>query len=96
MGKCGEGAVRVVQIATCLEAGWQAVFGIDGTVETEPVACWLLVDHGGDQHVHPACAMGVEVGDATRAGNYLGIIPPGGDPKLLLEPVAAAIGQAAP
>jgi len=88
MSKCGEGVVRVVQIASCLEAGWRAVFALeDGGVEAEPVACWLLVDHGGDVHVHPACAMGAEVGDATRAGNYCGVVSPSSAPEDLLEAV---------
>lgn len=91
MARCGQGAVRVIQIASCDVADWRAVFLLeDGALGTEPVACWLLVDHDGDQHLHPAVPMGVEVCDATYAGNYLGVVPPGVDPATLREPTTEA------
>jgi hypothetical protein len=69
------------------QPGWVAVFGaLDGSGwYTEPVACWLAV-HAPHQEVtvHPICALGGDVCDATLAANYIGVLGPGGDPKLLV------------
>jgi hypothetical protein len=80
---------RILQITSCTEAGWRAVFETeDGAVATEPVACWLLVDVDGEQHVHPAAALGSDIADAACVKNYLGVVPPGTDPEVLLQAVA--------
>jgi hypothetical protein len=95
MSKCGDGTVRVLQMTACPDAGWRAVFA-DETSATgyfvEPVACWLLVDHGGESHVHPATALATVVGDATEAANYLGVISPIAEPEELI----AAINRTMP
>lgn len=74
-------------LITC-QPGWVAVFrqiDSDGYT-TEPVACWLLIEtpyqHG---EVHPVCALGGDVCDATQADNYLGVVGPGGDARKLVE-----------
>ena len=90
MAICGEGPIRVLSVTSCPE-GWEAVFtsienGAD--LDTEPVACWLLVEHGAATHVHPAVAFPDGVSDATCAANYLGVISPEGDPEDLLAPTA--------
>ena len=77
MAKCGEGIAKILQIVPCDQSGFRAAFIVDEKVETTPVACWLLVDHDGDVHIHPAVAMGDEVTDATLAGNYGGVVSPG-------------------
>lgn len=82
---------RILQITSCTEAGWRAVFEMeDGTITTEPVACWLLVDVDGEQHVHPAAALGSDIADAACVENYLGVIAPGAGPEVLLQAVATS------
>ena len=76
MAKCGEGTAEILQVVAC-DRAFQAAFLVNDEIETVPVACWFLVDHDGDRHLHPAVVMGDEVGDATLAGNYLGVISPG-------------------
>jgi hypothetical protein len=80
-GRCHGGIIE--QIIGGAE-GWQAVFAIDDGVEWEPVVCWALVGCRDAQHVHPIVTMGGEAADATLAGNYLGIVPPGTAPAVLL------------
>jgi hypothetical protein len=62
----------------------------DGTVSTEPVACWLLVDGDDEQHIHPAAALGSDVTDAACVDNYLGVVAPGVEPETLLQAVATS------
>lgn len=61
------------------QPGWVAVFQqVDGDgYTTEPIACWLLVEapHQSPE-VHPVCALGSDVCDATLADNYLGVVGP--------------------
>jgi len=59
---------------------------------TEPVACWLWVP--GD-NVHPICALGGDVCDATVVENYIGVVGPGGDVKQLFEAQAERAAQVA-
>lgn len=96
---CGDGPVKILQMTSC-DSGWRAVFapapGSDAAY-TEPVACWLLVEHDGETHVHPACALGADVCDATLAANYLGVIAPGdetGANDLWLAAIGAPDDQA--
>lgn len=64
------------------QPGWVAVFKqVDGDgYTTEPIACWLLTlaPHQ-EPEVHPVCALGGDVCDATLAGNYLGVVGPYAD-----------------
>lgn len=73
-------------LITC-QPGWVAVFGqIDGDgYTTEPIACWHTVLVNTVEEVHPICAMGGDVCDATTVDNYLGVVGPGSDPKRLVE-----------
>jgi hypothetical protein len=75
-------------ILTVCQPGWLAVFQqLNGVgFFTEPIACWFLVQapHQ-DVEVHPICALGGDVCDATLANNYIGVVGPGGDPKQLAE-----------
>jgi hypothetical protein len=79
------------------QPGWVAVFGqIDGDgYMTEPVACWLAVVVNAISEIHPVCALGSDVCDATTADNYLGVVGPGGDPKKLVEAHRASIANTA-
>lgn len=84
MSHCGDGSVRVVQMTAC-QVGWQAVFRTPKeefdhgahSAFVVPIACWLLVEHDGEMHVHPTAMLGDAVRDVTEAENYLGIISPG-------------------
>ena len=80
------------ELVAC-QPGWLAVFehSNGNGFETEPIACWLrIAAHGPSAEVRPICAMGSEIGDATLADNYVGVVGPGGDPKKLYEAVRAA------
>lgn len=82
---------RILQITSCVEPGWRVVFEMeDGVIETEPVACWLLVEVDGEQHVHPAAALGSDIADAACVENYLGVVSPGTDPEMLLQAIATS------
>jgi hypothetical protein len=82
---------RILQITSCVEPGWRVVFEMeDGAIETEPVACWLLVEADGEQHVHPAAALGSDIADAACVANYLGVVSPGTDPEMLLQAIATS------
>ena len=61
------------------QPGWVAVFHqIDGDGFTvEPVACWMSTTVNTRTEVHPVCALGGDVCDATQADNYVGVIGPG-------------------
>jgi len=69
------------------QPGWVAVFHqVDGDgYTTEPIACWMATIVNTIEEVHPVCALGGDVCDATIAANYLGVLGPGGDPKKLVE-----------
>jgi hypothetical protein len=79
---------------TACQPGWLAVFENvnGGGYSTEPVACWLLREDGraSDPLVHPMCALGSEVCDATKAANYLGVVGPGIKPDALVEAARAS------
>ena len=66
------------------QPGWFAVFeNVDGDgFSTEPIACWLRVPASG---VHPVCALGSDVCDATTAANYVGVIGPSNKTEVLAE-----------
>lgn len=88
MSKCGVGPVHVVQMTPCTDVQWRAVFADPSTPKgyyVEPVACWLLVEHDGEHHVHPACAIATVVSDATRIDSYLGVASPGSDADLVFK-----------
>jgi len=62
------------------QPGWVAVFHqIDGDgFSVEPIACWLLHEAPHQSaEVHPMCALGGDVCDATQADNYVGVVGPG-------------------
>ncbi len=67
---------------TPCQPGWRAVFQ-DQTVSVgvrgEPIACWVLVSHGEDVHVHPFVAMGTVLEDATLAIEYICVAAPDDD-----------------
>lgn len=84
MANCGDGIAQIVALVPCSESGWRAIFDEGGPV-TEPVACWLLVDHDGERHVHPAVAMAGLVQDATLAANYVGVVAPGDHAETLYQ-----------
>ena len=95
MAKCGDGAVKVLQVAGCADPGWRAVFeGVSGkrgkSYTTESIAAWLLVDHGGHVHLHPACPMGSQIEDATTADNFLGVAAPDEDVEKLVRMLGTA------
>ena len=68
---------QVVGIAACMEEGWRAIFAVGSVLETESIACWLVVEDVVARHLHPVVPMGGALSDATKAGNYVGIVPPG-------------------
>lgn len=69
------------------QPGWIAVFhDADGEgYETEPVACWNSVYVNAQTEVHPMCALGGDICDATLATNYIGVVGPGSDPRKLFD-----------
>jgi hypothetical protein len=83
-------------LITC-QPGWVAVFQqTDGdSFFTEPVACWIAVVVNTIGEVHPVCALGGDVCDATGADNYIGVAGPGGDPKKLYEAHRASLKKTA-
>lgn len=89
MSKCGDGAVHVLQMVACTDARWCAVFAdplSKSGYRTEPVACWLLVEHSdGERHVHPAVSLATAVSDATLVDDYVGVAGPGVDPAVLVK-----------
>jgi hypothetical protein len=72
---CGQKPSRIIQILSC-EPGWRATFRVNKDVHSAPIVCWLLVDHDGDRHIHPAALMAGQITDVTLAGNYLGVVEP--------------------
>lgn len=60
-------------LTTC-QPGWLAVFeDVTGNgFTTEPIACWLNAVGS----VHPICALGGDIVDATLADNYVGVVGP--------------------
>lgn len=89
MSKCGDGPIRVTQMTACPDIGWRVVF-VDtgmgrGPYYTLPVACWLLVMHGDEEHIHPAVALATAVSDATLVEGYVGVASPGENPMDLVE-----------
>ncbi len=85
-------------LAPC-QPGWLVVFQqVDGDgYTTEPIACWLLVPvtYSPFIEVHPVCALGGDVCDATDAKNYVGVAAPGSDPKKLAEAARSAVNPSA-
>lgn len=73
-------------LVTC-QPGWLAVFEAVGAhgFTTEPIACWVLMTTIGEPVVHPICALGGDICDATQAANFVGVVGPNGDPKRLYE-----------
>lgn len=65
---------------TVCQPGWLALFArVDDEFADpveEPIACWLLIARGEEPAVHPICALGGEMCDATLAGNFIGVIAP--------------------